>query len=60
MDELEQVICRFLPRFEVQVLGVSRNVIEQNLIDLPEPVLRKVLYENAARVYGIEATPVTG
>ena len=38
----------------------ARNVIEQNLVSLPDPVLRKVLYENAARVYGIEAQPVTG
>ena len=36
-----------------------RNVIEQNLADLPDGVLRKLLYENAARVYGIEAAPVT-
>lgn len=37
----------------------ARHVIEQNLSELPEPVLRKLLYENAARIYGIEATPVT-
>lgn len=36
----------------------AKNVIEQNLAGLPEAVLRKLLYENAARVYGIEAAPV--
>jgi len=34
------------------------KVIEQNLSDLPEPLLRKLLYENAARIYGVQASPV--
>jgi predicted TIM-barrel fold metal-dependent hydrolase len=31
-----------------------KNVIESNLSSLPEDVLRKLLYTNAARVYGLE------
>lgn len=31
-----------------------RDIIEQNLVDLPEDVVRKVLWENAARVYHLD------
>jgi predicted TIM-barrel fold metal-dependent hydrolase len=33
----------------------ARNVIEQNLHTLPDVLLRKLLFENAARLYGINA-----
>jgi predicted TIM-barrel fold metal-dependent hydrolase len=29
----------------------ARNVIEANLQDLPEPILRKILHDNAAALY---------
>ena len=32
----------------------ARNVIEQNLHALPEPILRKVLFETAAKLYGLD------
>jgi uncharacterized protein len=38
------------------ITDTARNVIEQNLNKLPEPLLRKVLFENAARLYNIKAS----
>jgi uncharacterized protein len=33
--------------------GSARSVIQENLYSVPEDILRKLLFENAARVYGI-------
>ena len=36
----------------------SVQVIEDTLGHLPEDTLRKVLYENAERLYGIQVKPI--
>jgi predicted TIM-barrel fold metal-dependent hydrolase len=33
----------------------ARNVIDKNLHALPDDILKKLLFENAARVYGVSA-----
>jgi predicted TIM-barrel fold metal-dependent hydrolase len=32
----------------------SRKVIEQNFASIPEPVVKKIVYNNVERLYGID------
>jgi uncharacterized protein len=37
------------------VADVPKDFIEENLADLPDDVLRKILHDNAARLYHLDA-----